>query len=436
MSKTWDDRIIDYIREFSQDFNNPGECIATLIEEFFPQSESDIFSLIPERSKNLFKPGVIENEVKNCQNNLKRLLQNLKLYRDDYENKKRHYYINNLINQCNNLYKKFFNNSDVIQLIPINITFSLIHLTILRERQQFEDEINENLEEQWEMELQQKVDLYIKYFVEIYPKWQEWRKQQIIVKTGINEQKKSYGEVFDTLTKRSVSYTPVETPYQSKTFFVNVCDRTKRRLFNESNAEFMKIYMYTFTLNKFKVGYYGYPTIADPPSVGTLWFGVYGRDTFPDGTHVSDDAEVKYELSTDKPNTITGININEYNIIDALKFFYNNRSGTLVGNSKGGHLTTIRGLNNQFNYVIAVDLYFNYRILCAIEFHFSNGESTGVLGNRIKADAEKVSCGPIGKNNDFKLIGVSMASGKADPPEYFEGVAYISLCFQHVRVGE
>ncbi|RGB39609.1 hypothetical protein C1646_754238 [Rhizophagus diaphanus] len=436
MSKTWDDRIVDYIKEFSQDYYNLGQCIVTLIDEFFPQYESDIFSLIPDRSKDLFKPGVIEKEIKNCQKNLKRLLQFLILYRDDYENKKRNSYINNLVDQCNNLYKILFNNSNVIQLIPINITFSLIHLTILRERQKFEVEISEKWDEKWEMDLHQKVDIYIKFFVEIYPKWQEWRKQQIIIKTGINEQKKAFGEVIDTITKRSVSYMPVETPYPNKSFFVNVCDRTKRRLFNESNAEFMKIYMYTFTLNKFKVGYHEYPTIANPSSVGTLWLGVYGRDTFPDGTHISDDAEVKYELSTDKPDMITGINIYEYNIIDALKFFYNNRSGTLVGNSKGGHLTTIRGLKNQYNYVIAVDLYFNYRILCAIEFHFSNGESTGILGNRIKADSKKVSCGPIGKNNDFKLIGVSMASGKADPPECSEGVAYISLCFQHVRIAE
>uniref|UniRef100_U9STM3 Uncharacterized protein n=1 Tax=Rhizophagus irregularis (strain DAOM 181602 / DAOM 197198 / MUCL 43194) TaxID=747089 RepID=U9STM3_RHIID len=367
MSKTWDDRIVDYIKEFSQDYYNLGQCIVTLIDEFFPQYESDIFSLIPDRSKDLFKPG----------------------------------------------------STNVI-------IFTKFCLIIQIERQKFEVEISEKWDEKWEMDLHQKVDIYIKFFVEIYPKWQEWRKQQIIIKTGINEQKKAFGEVIDTITKRSVSYMPVETPYPNKSFFVNVCDRTKRRLFNESNAEFMKIYMYTFTLNKFKVGYHEYPTIANPSSVGTLWLGVYGRDTFPDGTHISDDAEVKYELSTDKPDMIT----------DALKFFYNNRSGTLVGNSKGGHLTTIRGLKNQYNYVIAVDLYFNYRILCAIEFHFSNGESTGILGNRIKADSKKVSCGPIGKNNDFKLIGVSMASGKADPPECSEGVAYISLCFQHVRIAE
>ncbi|GBC17245.2 hypothetical protein RIR_v02000141000 [Rhizophagus irregularis DAOM 181602=DAOM 197198] len=156
MSKTWDDRIVDYIKEFSQDYYNLGQCIVTLIDEFFPQYESDIFSLIPDRSKDLFKPGVIEKEIKNCQKNLKKLLQFLILYRDDYENKKRNSYINNLVDQCNNLYKILFNNSNVIQLIPINITFSLIHLTILRERQKFEVEISEKWDEKWEMDLHQK----------------------------------------------------------------------------------------------------------------------------------------------------------------------------------------------------------------------------------------------------------------------------------------
>jgi hypothetical protein len=196
----------------------------------------------------------------------------------------------------------------------------------------------------------------------------------------------------------------------------------------------MKIYLFTFALDKFKVENHGFPTIAES-SVSTLWFGVYGRDTFPDGTHTSIDTEANYELCIDKPGIITGININEYNVIEALRFFYNNRPGTYVGNPKGGHLTTIRGLNNQYNHIVAVDLYFKYHILCAIEFHFSSGQSTGILGNRMKtANLEKVSCGPIGKNNDFKLIGVSMASGKGDYPQSVDGVAYISLCFQHVRV--
>src|SRR4051812_40082488 len=153
MSKTWDDRINDYIKEISHDFPNPGQFISALLEEFFPEGESDIFSIISDRSKNLFKPGMIEKEIKNRNSNFKKLLQNLLLYRDDYENENSEYYINNLIDQCNNLYKNFINNSNVSQLIPINITFSLIHLTILKERKQFGFVICGNWDQTWETEL-------------------------------------------------------------------------------------------------------------------------------------------------------------------------------------------------------------------------------------------------------------------------------------------
>ena len=37
MTKTWDDRINDYVKEFSQDFPKPGQFVTALIEEFFPE---------------------------------------------------------------------------------------------------------------------------------------------------------------------------------------------------------------------------------------------------------------------------------------------------------------------------------------------------------------------------------------------------------------
>ncbi|CAG8766004.1 13835_t:CDS:1, partial [Acaulospora morrowiae] len=119
-----------------------------------------------------------------------------------------------------------------------------------------------------------------------------------------------------------------------------------------------------------------------------------------------------------------------YNVLNALRFFYKDRPGQLMGDIQGGHLTTIRGLNEEYNHIIAVDLYFCHRVMCAIQFFFPGGE-TKIFGNRSNANAQKISCGPIGKNNDFKLTGIKMASSTADSPESCLAVGHVALCFEH-----
>ncbi|CAG8617507.1 12302_t:CDS:1 [Funneliformis caledonium] len=113
-------------------------------------------------------------------------------YKDDIENIKRNIYIYYLVDQCNYFYKNLIDNTNAVHLIPFSITFAILHLSILRERQKFWIE-NKVWDKTWVIDLHEKVDAYKKHFVEIYPQWQDWRKKQFIIKAELDGHKEAFG---------------------------------------------------------------------------------------------------------------------------------------------------------------------------------------------------------------------------------------------------
>ncbi|CAG8585771.1 4380_t:CDS:2, partial [Scutellospora calospora] len=296
-----------------------------------------------------------------------------------------------------------------VNVIPIAITFSFMHLAILKERNTYHES-----SETYETDLQQKVREYKQYFVNIYSEWIIWRKNQIS-KIPYNNKDP---QVFDTITNKGIKYEETDQNEEAKKRYEEMCNRVVSRYLNEAKVEFMKMYLHTFALDKFlnpKA-----PTIAPNRDIGTIICGIYGRETFPDKDHDKFDHNQLLKLYYDKPGIITGINIHAGYFVDCIKVKYKGYDGTTVGNDKGGDAYTIRGLNGDSNYVTKVDVYFNERVVSGIQFFFSNepsykGNINNVIGNGDKNPGEnsKVSCGPIGNNNDFKLVGIQMAQSKA-----------------------
>ncbi|CAG8705591.1 44_t:CDS:1, partial [Dentiscutata heterogama] len=123
---SWDTRIAEFINIISKDTLKCTELIADLITKYFPENESDIFTLLPERSQTIFKRDEVEKELD--QDITKEIKQNLIEYRD--VSSKRSEYMTNLVKRCDIFYNSLITgkNKDNINLITIAITFSIMHL--------------------------------------------------------------------------------------------------------------------------------------------------------------------------------------------------------------------------------------------------------------------------------------------------------------------
>ncbi|CAG8575220.1 161_t:CDS:2 [Cetraspora pellucida] len=420
----WDIRIVEFIDVVSKDTSKPTELIAALITKYFPEKEIDIFTQIPERSQSILKRNEVEKELGQIM--IEELKQNLVGYRDAPSNKQSNY-LTNLIKQCDTFYKNLTNeNKDNVNLVTIAITYSIMHLAILKEKSTYHKEIFNS----YESDLRQKVEGYKKYFLEIYYKWENWRKNCIEVKMNNNIPNK----VYDTFNGKSVTYINTEINQAAITRYTEMCKRVKVRYFDEANAEFMKMYLYTFTLDKFLPNNSNARTIAPNRKIGTIVYGIYGQDTFPDGDHGPEDHSELHQMSNDKPDVITGINVHAGFFLDCLKVKYKNQIGTSIGNEKGGEVTTIRHLDEKYNYVTGVKVYFRERVVSGIQFLMSDGQETMMFGNgEANQKSLEIKCGPIGYNNDFRLVGIQMAESKADK-HFNRCVGHISLTFEHVRI--
>ncbi|CAG8825736.1 14885_t:CDS:2, partial [Racocetra persica] len=357
-----------FIDVVSKDTSKPTELIAALITKYFPENEIDIFTQVLERSQVILKHDEVKKELDQIM--VEEIKQNLVGYRDAPDSKQSEY-LTNLIKQCDTFYKNLTSeNKDNINLITIAITYSLMHLAILKEKSTYH-----------KSDLRQKVKGYKKYFLGIYSKWETWRNDYIEVNIP--------NEVKDNFLNKSIIYVNAEIHQTAK--YIEMCGRVKLRYINEANAEFMKMYLYTFALDKFLPKNSNAPTIAPNETIGTIVYGIYGNDTFPDGNH-GNHSEL-HQMTNDDGDVITGMNVHAGDVIDCLKVKYKNKIVTSVGNEKGGNAYTIRGLDEKHNYVTGVDIYFlDYNsefLISGIQFFMSDGKESKIFGS--KTDY-KVNC--------------------------------------------
>ncbi|CAG8835323.1 9217_t:CDS:1, partial [Gigaspora margarita] len=80
-SKHWDDAIESFIDAISKD-TKCTELIKILIETFFQDDSFGIFSLLPERSRNMLRKEDVSKEFKQRQNDIGKIKKSLINYRD------------------------------------------------------------------------------------------------------------------------------------------------------------------------------------------------------------------------------------------------------------------------------------------------------------------------------------------------------------------
>ncbi|CAG8737940.1 9779_t:CDS:1, partial [Acaulospora morrowiae] len=144
---SWEERISTFVNAISKPTTKAGELLTTLLDTFFPngvtpnydQSSSD--SLKPDiftqlitlcDTKALTDHGVINKAL--ATSHLHEIHQNLQSYCD--EKGVRSVFMKKLVELCDDFYKSMTDNArrDVVQLLPVMITFAFLHLAVLRER--------------------------------------------------------------------------------------------------------------------------------------------------------------------------------------------------------------------------------------------------------------------------------------------------------------
>ncbi|HWW75149.1 MAG TPA: insecticidal delta-endotoxin Cry8Ea1 family protein [Pyrinomonadaceae bacterium] len=81
----------------------------------------------------------------------------------------------------------------------------------------------------------------------------------------------------------------------------------------------------------------------------------------------------------DRPGRVSKVHVREWNEVDYLKFYYDGHEGNGVGKADGGAPQDVQVPPGKF--ITRVETWWDWE-LSGIKFHFSDGTSTGVLGNR------------------------------------------------------
>ncbi|CAG8472493.1 17220_t:CDS:2 [Acaulospora morrowiae] len=412
-TKNWSDRIHSLTGAISKANTKVGDLPSILLDTFFPKdSVSSTFSHIVTHCvyKGLVEREVVDKEL--IQSELDLIYQTLSNYCKEGNNNRSHY-IECLAELCDRFYKKHTkqNDSTSLQFVVVMAFFSLLHLTVLREREFYQEEIFASKKPRDAKDLSSYSQTYKAYFKAAGQKWKAWQDK---IRTTTYAQGIVPGNFYDCLLLERD---------------LGKCEKEKRitSFFNDVDAEFTKLYTYTSALEKFFPKNLGSLKNSQDPIrnssatiLDSLKFDPYGA--------------AGEELSNDKPGVIAGIDINYSSVIDAIRIHYREpdgsiRKGTQRGNSDSGNLCTIRGLNKEYNHVVAVDLYCNKYVVYGLRFFFSDGTSTQTFGEEV---GERKRYGSIEKKN-LKLTGIRTAGSLYEPLGKTMVISRIELSFGQIK---
>lgn len=126
------------------------------------------------------------------------------------------------------------------------------------------------------------ISRYQNHFTNSFHQFFAWRMDQIKTKTSISNNLNSAslftfqanGEVKDTINNKTVNYFAKSSNDQ---IFTKVFDLIKLRMLNKSKAEFMKMFLHTFSLANFITD----SKISCPSDISSFWVGHMELTPFP-----------------------------------------------------------------------------------------------------------------------------------------------------------
>ncbi|XP_075062462.1 pesticidal crystal-like protein Cry17Aa [Mixophyes fleayi] len=414
---TWNDRMKDILISITAKIPPIGGIpvgliISTLLKAFWPSSEQDIWSLIKDQVEGLIDQKILEFELQERNSELHGLHKTMEMY-VEAQIREKGSLLSSMIHASNELFFKLTESKNSVQLIPLVVTHSIQHLLILKERllhgKEMYDEDNTRV---WRKDLEEQISTYKDYMKTIYSKWVDWRKDKITINLGYERYIllgppyvifAPYGTVYDEMTKETVKYEyEHDLGPPDRYFFSNIGDAVIKNMFGLRNGELLQIFVPSFYLDNFIPGKEDDASVI-PPSMSIATFGPIS----PSVQIIRDQWYHLYTPGNDniKNGEVTSINVREWDFLNGFQVIYSTHSGSFVGNREGGLLHEIQ-LNNRR--VKSLQFCDNDNVMVEVTIGFSNGESTGRLGNR---GGWSVSCVDTGSIDTYGLYNVRMAGG-------------------------
>ncbi|MFC5699994.1 insecticidal delta-endotoxin Cry8Ea1 family protein [Cohnella faecalis] len=363
------------MKEISVDFSAAipaiGGAISLLLKIFWPASSENIWDAIKDQVKSLVDEAILNKEMEERNAELNGLRDTMTHYTAAKSNEKGAL-MANLIGKTDDLYEKLTKSSNQIHLIPFTVAASQLHLIILRERLEHGIEMyKEDNTQQWEEELKTMYNNYFEFFKKIYPQWLSWRSSKIVVNCYTDKNPTtippffywtSHGEVSDQITGEHLSFS--KDWLDSAEYFRPACNAHAERMRNQAIAQMAGTLTTTFGLHRYLKGRENDPPIVDE-NLKVIYQGPYGGS--------------KLDV-TDQPGKIIEINVREWNSIDCIQFIYSDHQGHSIGNPGGGAPHSFSATDSK--YFNGIKMKFDKGVMCQIELVYSDGTSSGPLGNR------------------------------------------------------
>ncbi|MGM9478069.1 hypothetical protein ACS5PU_16705 [Pedobacter sp. GSP4] len=241
-----------------------GGAISYVIKSFWQEAKADIWAQVSENVERMVDLAILEFEITRDGSELMAIKSDMVSYVVAKNKLEQAMQLNTLISKCNEMYFKLIKSKNKHKLIPFTVAFSLVHLTILKERVDSGEALYGEFDDAWEIDLQRQIENYQSFFTEQIPELIKWRESQIIynsVTTGkfIKDTDIALEDIF---AKRS---------FKENRRFVDGKDYKKAELLKIKEgwmsfwkADFAQSYASFFYVNRLMRGFESAPPVIDP----------------------------------------------------------------------------------------------------------------------------------------------------------------------------
>lgn len=417
-----------------------GGAIKVLLETIWPTKKLSIWESLKDQVSHLVDEKILQKELEERKSELEGLRSSMESYLNAKPSEQA-VWLGAMLTNSNIVFEKLTKSSNRIHLIPLIVIHAHLHLILLRERCLFGQEIfKEDNRDEWEKELVSTYAKYNKFFQAstVFYDWKKWREDKVICKTWVERDwytvfvtASTLGELNDQLNsaehvKFQVDYVDVDTYYNQGLKAI------RTNIVNQAYAEMVKIVEPIFYLNKIIPG-----REMEEPIVnlhfGKLWMGpqsMFIYDRRKEGYHISSGSLglVKTEANEDLPGRIKQVYVYVNDTVFGLKFIFDEngakRDGSLLGTKDNcrPHLLNVP----EDAYIIGVTTDFSDGVLSSIQFHYSNNESSDILGNPSKTKYKNTA---TINNNNYMLVNTETGSLW----KYKRGIEAIQFQFAHIN---
>lgn len=371
----WDQVCENLAIELAENIPEVGKAVAFLMSAFWPSSGPSIWQSIAAEVEKLVDRRILEFELQRDEEEISGLKKTIERFHNN-KPPEQGSELDIALGKADDLYAKLTGSSNAIQLIPLTVTVSHLHLTLLAERQAHGAEVfSEPYDPKWQEELTDQRIAYEKFFRSIYQKWWTWRSSQVSADWGRSQTGpfswEAWGYAKDGFSGAELKYS--EGMNSVSNTFENSARAGKQMFENNARAEMAAALAPTFLLHLYDPTTAGDKPHVDP-ALAFIELGPFGPPTLglegKGNVHVSEQ---------DVPGKLSSITVNSWNAIDGFQLHYTDHDGMFCGGSGGAPGQASVPAKAHCDGIRAR---FSNGIMFEVEIAFSDGTTAGPYGDK------------------------------------------------------